>query len=128
MRHPEVPRFPSWNASSRTSGVLQPREGSRADDLGVCSSARQIPRPAGESAGLRDDACVGEFRDWLLSLSFRAQKIIRFANDLRSRELALSDRPRKWEGVEWEFAFLMHGNAAVASSSRSIDMRFKRHG
>ena len=38
-------------------GAFQPSEGSRADQ--VCTiargTARQIPRPAGESAGVRDD-------------------------------------------------------------------------
>jgi len=47
------------------------------------------------------------------SLSFRAQKIVRFANDLHSRELALSDRP--WNGgSRMESASLMRDDAAVA--------------
>jgi len=43
-------------------GVLQAEGGILRGSHRGCAAAREIPRPAGESAGLRDDAFVGEFR------------------------------------------------------------------
>jgi hypothetical protein len=71
-------------------GVLQPREGSCVDRIGAVPLHARSLVPLVRARDFGMTPVLENFGDGF-SLSFRAQKIVRFANDLHSRELALSD-------------------------------------
>src|SRR5437016_5064503 len=58
MRHPEARRFFQPSEGSRAQHICTPRDALSVtnEHQGTVGDPRKIPRPAGECAGLRDDA------------------------------------------------------------------------